>query len=232
MRLSDFKGLFKTAVLEVMEIDNPHTDYYTVKMSYPERMTWAAGEHGIFTIPTAKIKGSKWRAFSVASSPEEGFLLIGMRTGDKVSSFKDVLLHLKKGDKIKIRGPFGWFKLQKQEKPLVLIAGGVGITPIRALLANIKDKDITAQVIYSSNNYYLFDNEIENIVNSNENISLHKTSNREETTEKINNSVIEYNNDAYYYVSGSVSFITSIKRNLKNSGIKSKNIISDPFIGY
>ena len=232
MKLSDFNGLFKKSFLKVVEINNPYEDYFTVKMSYPKEMTWIPGEHGIFSIPGANIEGKKWRGFSIASSPQEGFMLLGTRTGDTISSFKKEFLGLKKGDQIKIRGPFGWFKLQKKEKPVVFIAGGVGITPIRSVLTSMSDKEIKAHVIYSSKDFYLFEKDIKQIVNANKNIMLYKISGKKETTEKITAIMDEYNNNAYYYISGSIDFIKSNKNNLVSSGIKSSNIITDPFFGY
>ncbi len=232
MKLSDFKGLFKKAFLEVIEVNNPYQDYYTVKMRYPEKLTWIPGEHGLFSLPDHKINGKKWRAFSVASSPDEGYMLIGTRTGKEISSFKNVLINLKQGERVKIQGPFGWFKLFNNNKPVVLIAGGIGITPIRSLLTVLQNKKIKTEIIYSSRDYYLFENEIDNIVTNNDKINQHKSKDRIETLNSIKSAVNLLNNEATYYISGSMGFIKSIKTELKSNGIKNNNIINDPFLGY
>jgi ferredoxin-NADP reductase len=232
MKLSDLKGLLNKSTLSAISVENPYEDYYQIKLS-SEQKNWTPGEHAIFTMPGKEIKGKKFRAFSVASSPEEGFIMIGTRTGASISSYKQALTQLKPGDKVKMIGPFGWFKLQDEASPIVLIASGVGITPIRALLKQIEtDKKREVTVIYSSKDYYLFGDEIEAISEKNDQINLIKTHSRQETQDSISHAVSKYKNEAFYFVSGAVPVIKSIKRNIKAEGISKQRIISDPFFGY
>ena len=108
--------------------------HYTVKLKNDTGLTWVPGEHGIFTLPSKKIEGRKYRLFSIASIPEEGFILLGTRTGKEISSFKQALLTMKPNEKVALRGPFGWLKIQDETSPIVMFANGVGIALIRALL--------------------------------------------------------------------------------------------------
>lgn len=233
MKLSDFKGLFHTSTLTIESIENNYGDYYTIKMIPENGVTWDPGEHGIFTLVSQKPKGRKWRVFSVASAPEEGVLTIGTRTGKEISDYKKALISMKKGDKISVRGPFGWFKVQDSASPIVMVAGGVGITPIRAILKQLEnDKSRPVELIFVASEYHLFGEEIEKMIENNNKIKIHKIFSSEETGVILSNLVAKYKNSAYYFISGSPSFINSIKKKIKAKDVKGKRIITDLFMGY
>jgi len=233
MKITDFKGLFKKSIVTIESIENTYGDYYQIKMKAEVGMSWKPGEHGIFKLPNNEVEGKNYRAFSVASVAEEGIMMLGMRTGKEISSFKKNLISMKKGDKVAIRGPFGWFKVQDTSSPIVMVAGGVGITPIRALLKQLeKDTARPVELLYASTDYYLFDDEIQAIVSGNKKITLHKTQSNEETSTTLATLVSKYKGDAYYFVSGSQGFIGAIKKQITETGVKGKRVINDPFLGY
>lgn len=232
MKFEDMKGVIKKGEFSVESIENLSGDYYTVKLKNDADITWVPGEHGIFTLPGKKIEGRKFRLFSVASIPEEGFILIGTRTGKEISSFKKAFLTMVPNEKVALRGPFGWFKIQDETSPIVIFAGGVGITPIRALLKQMEfNTDRPIEVVYSSSGYHLFGNEIENMVMNNPMFQLYKMASREETAVKLDELVDHYGNAAYYYNSGSPAVLRSVKKRYRKKGIKKNRIISDLLIG-
>ena len=101
------------------------------------------------------------RPLSVASIPSENEVLLGTRTGKEASEFKKTLINLKKGETLKMRGPFGIFKFQDESSPVVLFASGVGITPIRAMLKSLsKSNSRPVHLVYVANGYHLFDDEL------------------------------------------------------------------------
>lgn len=233
MKLSDFKGLFKKSYMEVISVENPHSDYYLVKLKPSKDLKWEAGEHASFSLPNRKVEDKKWRAFSIASVDSEGYVLLGTRTGKEVSSFKKNLIDMKAGEKVGVRGPFGWFKIADKKSHVVMIASGVGVTPIRALakqLENDTSRDI--HVVFTSSDYYLFGEELEAMATSNPLIKLYKTKGREATQKQIKELAEQYSNDAYYYISGSMPVIKSTKELLKTQGIKANRVLNDPFLGY
>jgi len=232
MKFEDIKGVFKKNELTIESIDNPYADYYTVRIKNDSDVSWTPGDHAIITLPGKKIQGQKYRVFSVASTPDEGIILLGTRTGKEKSSFKKELLTMKAGEKVGVRGPFGWFKVQDETSPIVLFAGGVGITPIRSLLKQLEfNTNRPVEVVYSSSEYYLFGNEIEEITVNNSKITLYKVSSIEETTAQLDKLVKQYGNSAYYYNSGAPVVLKSVKKRYIDSGIQKKRIIADAFMG-
>lgn len=78
---------------------------------------------------------------SVSSSPTRGnYLDLGVRKAGKLTG----MLHdsLKPGDKIGVRGPFGtFFDVEAMKgKDLLLISGGCGLAPMRALIQYVEDR--------------------------------------------------------------------------------------------
>ncbi|MEO7617571.1 MAG: FAD-dependent oxidoreductase [Candidatus Saccharibacteria bacterium] len=99
---------------------------------------WEAGQYYVYMMPGALLdKRTAFRPFTVASSPTEGFLQITTRIPSKPSLVKQNLLNLKVGQKVYTFGPYGFFTLPKTAKEIVMVAGGIGVTPFRSMLAEI-----------------------------------------------------------------------------------------------
>ncbi len=233
MVLSDLSGLFRKSVVTVESIENPFDDYYIVRLRPAPGVTWIPGEHGIFRLPLRDVRAWNWRPFSVASIPEEGVILIGTRTGPKMSPFKRLLLHLEKGSPVKLNGPFGWFKVKDATSPIVLFASGVGITPIRAILMSLRqDTSRDIEIVYASGGRYLFGEEIEAIVRENPRMTLYKTTDPESTRAQLSALTEKHGNRAYYFISAAPGVIGSVRKHLRSRGIRRKRIVDDTFWGY
>lgn len=73
------------------------------------------------------------RTFSLASAPFDSDLMIATRMRD--TAFKRVLGKASPGLELKMEGPSGSFVLHRRaEKPAVLLAGGIGITPFFSMI--------------------------------------------------------------------------------------------------
>lgn len=82
-------------------------------------------------VPDDPRKGS--RTFTVASSPTEDAVVITTRIRSS-SPFKRRLAALRPGDVVEARGPMGRFTLPEGDAPLLLFAGGIGVTPFRSMI--------------------------------------------------------------------------------------------------
>ena len=110
---------------------------------------------------------------------------------------------MKFNEKIALCGPFGWFKIQDKTSPIIMFVIGVGITPIRALLKQLKfNTNRPIELVYSYSGYYLFGDEIENIEMNNSMIQLYKMASRKETAAKLSGLAAQYGNATYYCNSG------------------------------
>lgn len=106
-----------------------------------QRLVYKPGQYMEFTLahPKPDSRGNR-RYFTLASSPTEDSLHLGVRFYDNGSSFKKFLYKLD-GRKTMIAGQIaGDFTLPNDPaQKLVFIAGGIGITPFRSMLKYLID---------------------------------------------------------------------------------------------
>ena len=120
----------------------------------PERsLRWQAGQylHYILNHPKPDDRGVE-RYFSIASAPHEKQVMLTTRFAPKGSSFKKALKTLKAGDEIEVHEKGGDFVLDHRRKTFVFIAGGIGITPFRAILLDMERNrnPLNVQLLYAN----------------------------------------------------------------------------------
>jgi ferredoxin-NADP reductase len=105
------------------------------RFACPEGFSYRAGQAvnlALIDPPQTDAKGNS-RTFSLASAPSERSLQVATRMRD--TAFKRVLGALAPGATVKLRGPMGDFTLPEDtSRPVVLLAGGIGITPFMSML--------------------------------------------------------------------------------------------------
>jgi len=85
------------------------------------------------------------RAFSMANPPSDPVLEFHIRhLGGMASGY--VTKALKVGDRVRVKGPYGNAYLRSKGKPLLAIAGGVGLAPARSIVLTALDQDPRASV--------------------------------------------------------------------------------------
>ena len=97
-----------------------------------------AGQYLELTVPhRADFRGSR-RIFSISSAPKpDGPLTVALSVPEKPSSFKRAFLALDEGASVRATGIGGDFVLPRDPaSPVVLVAGGIGITPFASQLAH------------------------------------------------------------------------------------------------
>jgi ferredoxin-NADP reductase len=228
----DYLPVLNRRTLVLQETIQESEEVYSFMWKPVRPLQWKAGQHGIFYFPATKIEGKFWRAFSIASSSHEGVVRISTIIKGEPSSFKKNLLSLKPGAKILMHGPFGEFHVTPRVTRMVGIAGGIGITPFRALIKDISlgvIADTSLTLIYSSLGTYTFRDELE-ILAKHPSITIIYTTTPEEVNAALDGLVTEHGNSASYFVSGSPGMIGAIRKSLKMKGIR--HIINDSFKGY
>jgi len=228
----DLKPIFKKSLLVFVEKRQEVGNLVTFVFKSEKKLDWKPGQHGIFKIENTKINKPS-RTFSIASTPDEDEIVISMRIPDEASEFKRSLLELKAGDKISMRGPFGPFYME-DDKPTLMLAAGIGITPFRALVrgAIMNNKIEAKKLLYlDSNKEYIYNTEFDSLSESGL-LDIRYLSSREEFYNEINNYVREKGNSSNYYIAGPKGMVSSIKMKLKEAGVDKKNIKTDFFLGY
>jgi glycine betaine catabolism B len=122
----------------------------------PQRpVRFQSGQYMELTIPHAKadVRGQR-RIFSIASAPvETDVIRFGLNTAERSSSLKKALLGLEPGEVVSATEVGGDFLLPRElTRPLLFVAGGIGITPFMSHLEQIagagESRDVV--VLYSA----------------------------------------------------------------------------------
>jgi ferredoxin-NADP reductase/ferredoxin len=91
----------------------------------------------------------EWRAYSMANAPSDAQrieLLIKELPGGCFSAF--LAGGLREGQAIRIRGPYGQFKVQQGTAPIVMVAGGSGMAPILSMLRALGEQRTTREITF------------------------------------------------------------------------------------
>ncbi len=113
------------------------------------KFNYQPGQYMEFTLPHEKTdsRGSR-RFFTLASSPTESDLRLGVRFYKEGSSYKNAMIDSKAGDTIAAGNLTGDFVMPRDKKrKLVFIAGGIGITPFRSMIKYLIDKRESRDII-------------------------------------------------------------------------------------
>jgi ferredoxin-NADP reductase len=226
-------------IVTLDEVTAP-SDHLKTFWFYPETsLRYLAGQ---FVELSLTYKGQLLRRwFTLSSSPTEQRLGITTKFCDYHSPYKQALLDLKPGAKLTISDPMGDFVLPKDPAiPLVFVAGGIGITPVRSIVTWLRDttslRNIT--LLYGVN--HLGDLAFSDLFDSYSPMDTHylvkdASANWAGSTGILNVSTIKAlkaPSEAYYYISGPEPMVGALTRELHETGIPAAQIISDYFSGY
>ena len=140
-------GFAQTPVLAVFE-ETP--DIRTFRIARPDKFDFVAGQ---FLPVRVKADGRDHvRCYSISSSPSaRGYLEISVKRQGLVSGTLHTIL--RPGAPLSVRSPGGSFTYPAgDDRPLVLVAGGIGITPLLSMLRHAVEAEPSRRVtlLYSA----------------------------------------------------------------------------------
>lgn len=130
-----------TLVLKLKRKIQVAPDIYDFIFTPTKKFAFAPGQYMEWTLghSHADSRGNR-RYFTLASSPTEDHLRLGVKFYDTSSTFKYALLEMDQDTEIVASHLAGDFVLPKNKRQkCVLIAGGIGITPFRSMLKYLLD---------------------------------------------------------------------------------------------
>lgn len=229
----DYSGVLRRQQIEFIDKKETIPGTWTFAFKKPTSLTWKAGQHALFSFSHREIDGKSWRAFSVASSSHENVVRIATNIPEQHSNFKRMLLELTAGDTVRMYGPHGEFYATGKPQHIIGIAGGIGVTPFRALAYEITHGYLPGTkltLIYSAKERYTFETELTQWRQQCENLMIKYVRTPEEVTDTLQTLFDQHKNDADYYISGAPGMINALKKSCKAMGIR--RITNDPFKGY
>ena len=114
---------------------------FRLELVEPKTMDYIPGQYVQLLSPVYKQGVEEvYRAYSVSSDPAEKNaieLIIRLVPGGICTTY--CFEYLKKGDTVKVNGPYGEFKLSDSDAPIIFVAGGSGMAPIKCILHHMKN---------------------------------------------------------------------------------------------
>jgi nitric oxide dioxygenase len=171
----DFKVVKKTKESDVI------TSFYLQPIDGLPFPTFTPGQY--LTVK-AEIPGEPYthlRQYSLSTAPGKDYYRISVKREDKTDHFPGGIvsnfLHssITEGSILPISAPTGYFTLDLDDtRPLVLISGGVGLTPMMSMLETVINEQPTREVIFihaaKSSKYHAMKDKVATISKQNEQV--------------------------------------------------------------
>jgi len=212
-----------------------------------QSLVFKPGQYLEWTLPHEKSdsRGNR-RYFTIASSPTEPDIHLGVKFYDPPSTFKRALAHLREGGEISASQLAGEFTLPADKnKKLVFIAGGIGITPFRSMIKYLLDtKDSRSVLLLYANRKAediayrsLFDQAQKELGIK----TIYAVTDEPDAVQKgyvpvidmelIKREVPDYL-DRMFYISGPRAMVVAFRHTLREVGVPRRNIKEDFFPGF
>jgi len=132
---------------------SPHATELRFEPSRPLR--FEAGQYLELHVPHGADQRGMRRSFTIASAPSDAIVRLGMRMPDPGSTLKRTLRELEPGARVATTLVAGDFLLPRDAGiPLVMLAGGIGVTPFASQLAELtargERRDVVVLVVPSN----------------------------------------------------------------------------------
>jgi len=207
-----------------------------------------AGQHAdfVFTRPCMGSESDNSRTFSLASTPNDNRpVMIAMRM--RKTAFKCALKAAALGTKFTVSRPRGSFTLHRDiTRPAVLLAGGIGITPIRSILQWVTQEHLPHRLYLFYSNREADDaaflEEFENMAARNSNFTLIPTVTGHRTiawpyekghiTREMLTRYLFGLKRPIYYIAGPSGMVTAMTEMLNASGVSDDDMKSEEFGDY
>lgn len=174
------------------------------------------------------------RFFTNAAPPFEGVVQITTRVTN--STFKQALAALEIGDDSleMTRPPEGDFLWRDSDKPLILVAAGIGVTPYYSILAQrVHDnQSIPATLLYNGRTEALpWKGDFATLKRSNPEFNVEYQIGERLTVEGLQQRFPQLN-ESIVYLSGPEPMVESIGEELKANGLAEDQLMQDWFPNY
>jgi ferredoxin-NADP reductase len=215
----------------------------------PEEFEFEAGQFFNFTLlsPGETDLEGNTRTLSIASAPHERNVMVAMRL--RTTAFKRTLNSLPLGTELLLRGPFGRMTLPRNStRPAVLLAGGIGITPLRSLVWSEAESPSARRILlfYSVRvpEEAAFLEELQEMEQYNRRYKLICTVTQPEKSRmswlgetgrislQLLSKWIPDLSVPIYYIAGPPGMVTGVRQMLIGAGVAEEDVRAEEFYGY
>lgn len=213
----------------------------------PAGFEYRAGQFADYTLinPPETDEEGNTRGFSLITAPYEE--AIGAATRLRDTAFKRVLRDLPIGAEVKLDAPYGDFTLHKNEAtPAVFLIGGIGVTPVRSMLAQAThDKTAHKITLLHANRTPAdapFAKDFEQFAKDNPNFTFVPVATDDAPDDwngergRVDEAMLRRHipdlGAPIYYLSGPAGMVKAMRQLLVGIGANEDNIKTEEFAGY
>lgn len=203
--------------------------------------SYLPGQYLTIKVKPENSEYTQLRHYSLSDAPGKDYYRISVKREDAglVSNY----LHnqVQVGDILEISAPAGDFVLQENNKPAVLISGGVGVTPMLSMLNTMVEKTPEREVIFIhgalNSSVHAFKEHVAQLAKKHAQLSsfvaYSEPSAEDQKAKEYDKErfidlpwlkTIVPSNQADFYFCGPVPFMKSLYRDLKEWGVPAENI--------
>lgn len=231
--------------LYLQRIEQVSERVYTYVFKPDFAFAFLPGQYMEWTLPNVPYdnRGNR-RTFTIASSPTETEVRLGLKYYNPASSFKAAFYDLKPGDVVFGSQLAGNFTLKGHEhQKLAFVAGGIGITPFRSMIKYLTDRhmhtDLTVLYLVSDSEELAYLDDLRQAAAVGvRTIPVLTGGGRadgivsaELDADLIVRAIPDYA-ERLFYVSGPNRMVETAKADLLQLGVSSRRIKTDYFSGY
>ena len=228
--------------MEVIESRRITPSIHTILLKKPETFRFLPVQFTFLSIMTEE--GMDTRPMSIATSPSRPNLEYAVRVSD--SWYKTAFASLKPGDSATVQGPYGDFILDAK-RPAVLVAGGIGITPLKGMAEYAADRklQIPVRLLYSNRttDEIAYRSELEKLEQHNPKFTVLHTLTGENVSEdwkglrgRISTEYLRKASEGLerpnYYLCGTPGMVKSCYDLLHGMNVREKDVNYEVFRGY
>jgi ferredoxin-NADP reductase len=212
-----------------------------------EEVDFTPGQYFFVTLPDIGYqdeRGLRRHITVVTSTNEKGVL--GLATRMRDSAFKRSLAELPVGTEVEVEPPKGSFSLPADtSRPLVFVAGGIGITVFRSMLRYISEERLPYRItlIYSNRDLAstAFLDELRELEQALPDFRLILTMTQDPGWEGEQRKIdaqffrdyLGENLNAYtFLVAGPPAMAEGVQKELEAAGVREENVIAERYSGY
>lgn len=185
------------------------------------------------------------KAYSMSGAPHENALIITIKA---MGEFSRRLCALQVGDTVTASLPYGYFYSESEENTLVMIAGGIGVTPFRSMIKDslVRNPSRKLALFYSSRTYddLVFKDELDHLQKGHKNLKVfyfvtrekkHDPSviyNRIDIKDILGDSLRKNIAGREFLICGSIPFVSDIWKGLRATGVPEEVIYTEAFFSH
>lgn len=228
------------------------TSFYLKPKDKENISSYQAGQYLTLKAEIPEEKYTHIRHYSLSDSPGKDYYRISVKRedaqGDAPPGIVSNYLHqqMKAGDTLKFSAPAGDFVLDNTDIPVVLISGGIGVTPLLSMLNTIVQKQPQRQVTFihatTNSQTHAFKEHVKQLANNHQNLKsfvvydtpteVDRTSQHFDKEGYVDLDFLQSNvpsKEANFYFCGSIPFMEAINKALSQWGVPKDHIHYEVF---